>query len=97
MENKMEEDKIFLVELKQSEIEGIVSALDTVVKSHGLNVAEKCSEIHKSLVNAQLKSEQLLEEVDEHIEEISLEEVEDELEQIIEVPKKRKKTTRRKK
>ena len=93
----MEEDKIFLVELKQSEIEGIVSALDTVVKSHGLNVAEKCSEIHKSLVNAQLKSEQLLEEVDEHIEEISLEEVEDELEQIIEVPKKRKKTTRRKK
>ena len=97
MENEMEEDKIFLVELKQSEIEGIVSALDTVVKSHGLNVAEKCSEIHRSLINAQLKGEELLEEVDEHIEEISLEEVEDELEQIIEVPKKRKKTTRRKK
>jgi len=93
----MEKEKIFLVELKQSEIEGIVSALDTVVKSHGLNVAEKCSEIHRSLINAKLKGEELLKDDDEDIEEISLEEVEDELEQIIEVPKKRKKTTRRKK
>tara|TARA_B000000557_G_scaffold210186_1_gene176070 strand:+ start:252 stop:539 length:288 start_codon:yes stop_codon:yes gene_type:complete len=95
----MEKDPIFLVELKQSDIEGIISALDTVVKSHGLNVAEKCAEIHKLLLQGQPKVEPKLEpepKVEEKLEEISLSGVEDELKQIIEVPKK-KRSTRKKK
>lgn len=89
-------EPIFLVELKQSDIEGIVTALDSVVKTHGLNVAEKCAEIHKLLLQGQPKVEQVVAPVLEE-EEVSLEEVEDELEQIMEVPKKRKRSTRKKK
>lgn len=93
----MEKDPIFLVELKQSDIEGIISALDTVVKSHGLNVAEKCAEIHKLLLQGQPKVEKKVEPVaEEPVEEISLGEVEDELSQIIEVPKKKRASKRKK-
>lgn len=88
----MSKEPRFLVEMTQSQIEGIVSALDTVVKSNGLTVAEKCAEIY----NALLKAEQKVEEPEPE-EEVSLEEVEDELEQIMEVPKKRKRATRKKK
>jgi len=93
----MEKDPIFLVELKKSDIEGIISALDTVVKSHGLNVAEKCAEIHKLLLQGQPKVEKKVEPVVEQpVEEISLDEVEDELSQIIEVPKKKRASKRKK-
>jgi len=93
----MEKDPIFLVELKKSDIEGIISALDTVVKSHGLNVAEKCAEIHKLLLQGQPKVEKKVEPVVEQpVEEISLDEVEDELSQIIEVPKKKRVSKRKK-
>ena len=93
----MEKDPIFLVELKKSDIEGIISALDTVVKSHGLNVAEKCAEIHKLLLQGQPKVEKKVEPVaEEPVEEISLDEVEDELKQIIEVPKKKRASKRKK-
>lgn len=93
----MEKDPIFLVELKKSDIEGIISALDTVVKSHGLNVAEKCAEIHKLLLQGQPKVEKKVEPVvEEPVEEISLDEVEDELSQIIEVPKKKRASKRKK-
>lgn len=54
----MQKEQSYLVELKQSEIEGIISALDSVVKAHGLNVAEKCAEIHNQLLKAQPKVEQ---------------------------------------
>ena len=101
----MEEEKeiIYLVELSQSQIESIISALDTVVKSHGINVAEKCGALHRALIEKsnpieEEKPEPVVEAVEEEpIEEVSLEEVEDELEQIMKVPKKRKRTTRRKK
>lgn len=88
----MSKEPRFLVEMTQSQIEGIVSALDNVVKTNGLTVAEKCAEIY----NALLKAEQKVEEPEPE-EEVSLEEVEDELEQIMEVPKKRKRATRKKK
>lgn len=85
---------LFLVEMTQDQIEGIISALDSVVKTNGLNVAEKCSQIYNSLLAAQPKVEKVAEP---EVEEVSLEEVEDELEQIMEVPKKRKRATRKKK
>tara|TARA_B100000073_G_scaffold340448_1_gene340290 strand:- start:1091 stop:1357 length:267 start_codon:yes stop_codon:yes gene_type:complete len=88
----MQKEKVFLVELTESQIDGMVTALDTVVKSHGLSVAEKCAEIHRCLSEANLKVEPV-----EVVEEISLEEVEDELEQIMQVPKKRKRSTKKKK
>lgn len=100
----MEEEKetIYLVELSQTQIESIISALDTVVKAHGINVAEKCGALHRALIEKsnpieEVKSEPVVETKEEPIEEVSLEEVEDELEQIMQVPKKRKRTTRRKK
>lgn len=93
----MQKETVYLVELKQSEIEGIISALDSVVKTHGLNVAEKCAEIHKSILSGQPKVEQKVEPVvEEPVEEISLDEVEDELKQIIEVPKKKRASKRKK-
>ena len=89
----MSKEPRFLVEMTQSQIEGIVSALDNVVKTKGLTVAEQSAEIY----NALLKAEQKVEEPEPEEEEVSLEEVEDELEQIMEVPKKRKRATRKKK
>lgn len=100
----MEEEKetIYLVELSQTQIESIISALDTVVKTHGINVAEKCGALHRALIEksnpiGEEKSEPVVETKEEPIEEVSLEEVEDEFEKIMQVPKKRKRTTKRKK
>lgn len=92
----MEKETIYLVELSQSEIESLIAVLDTVVKSHGINVAEKCGALHKALLEKS-NPKQEVKEVEEVQEEISLKEVEDELEQIMEVPKKRKRTTKKKK
>jgi len=89
-------EPLFLIEMTQSQIEGLVSALDSVVKTNGLNVAEKCAEIYNSLLAAKPKVEEVAAPEPE-VEEVSLEEVEDELEQIMEVPKKRKRSTRKKK
>ena len=99
---EQEKETIYLVELSQTQIESIISALDTVVKAHGINVAEKCGALHRALIEKsnpieEEKSEPVVETKEEPIEEVSLEEVEDELEQIMQVPKKRKRTTRRKK
>lgn len=102
----MSKEQLYSVEMTQSQIEGIISALDSVVKTNGLSVAEKCSEIYNALLNAQPKVEAstpvvapVVEppQVEEVIEEVSLSEVEDELQQIMEVPKKRKRATRKKK
>ena len=102
----MSKELLYSVELSQSQIEGLISALDSVVKTNGLNVAEKCSEIYNALLNAQPKAEAPAPvaapvaapaEVEEVLEEVSLSEVEDELQQIMEVPKKRKRATRKKK
>jgi hypothetical protein len=87
-------EPIFLVEMTQAQIEGLISALDSVVKTNGLGVAEKCAQIYNTLLSAQPKVEPVIEP---EVEEVSLEEVEDELEQIMEVPKKRKRSTRKKK
>lgn len=91
-----EKETIYLVELSQTEIESIISALDTVVKSHGINVAEKCGALHRALVERSNPKEEEKPQVEEELEEVSLEEVEDELEQIMKVPKK-KRTTKKKK
>ena len=98
----MSKEQLYSVELSQSQIEGLISALDSVVKTNGLSVAEKCSEIYNSLLNAQPKVEAAAPvvapaQVEEVLEEVSLSEVEDELQQIMEVPKKRKRATRKKK
>ena len=91
----MEKDQIYLVELKQSELEYIVSVLDTVVKSHGLSVAEQCSSLHKTILEKSTPKPE--EEKKEEVEEVSLEEVQEELEQIMEVPKKKKRASKKKK
>ncbi len=113
----MQKEQNYLVELTQSEIEGIISALDSVVKAHGLSVAEKCSEIHSQLLKAEPKVEPVPQppvvqqpvvtppkpvvkqpvSPPKRVEEVSLEEVEAELGQIMEVPKKKKKTAKKKK
>ena len=85
--------------MKREELEEyLIQILDTVVKSHGLQVAEKCASLHKILVEtAEPIPEPIPEPKEEVVEEVSLEEVEDELEQIMEVPKKRKRSTKKKK
>lgn len=93
---EQEKETIYLVELSQTEIESIISALDTVVKAHGISVAEKCGALHRALVEKSNPIEEPKEEPEEEEEEVSLEEVEDELEQIMKVPKK-KRTTKKKK
>ncbi len=90
----MEKETIYSLKLSQSEIEYLIQILDTVVKSHGLQVAEQCSKLHKILVET---AEPIPEPKEELHEEVSLEEVEEELEQIMEVPKKRKRSTKKKK
>ena len=98
---EQEKETIYLVELSQTEIESIISALDTVVKAHGISVAEKCGALHRILVEKsnpiEEPKEEPKEELEEEEEEVSLEEVEDELEQIMKVPKKKKRTTKKKK
>jgi hypothetical protein len=94
---EQEKETIYLVELSQTEIESIISALDTVVKAHGISVAEKCGALHRALVEKSNPIEEPKEEPEEEEEEVSLEEVEDELEQIMKVPKKKKRTTKKKK
>tara|TARA_B100000073_G_scaffold291603_1_gene254651 strand:- start:464 stop:763 length:300 start_codon:yes stop_codon:yes gene_type:complete len=98
---EQEKETIYLVELSQTEIESIISALDTVVKAHGISVAEKCGSLHRALIEKSNPKEELIEEpkeeLEEEEEEVSLEEVEDELEQIMKVPKKKKRTTKKKK
>ena len=96
---KEEKETIYLVELSQTQIEEIISALDTVVKTHGLSVAEKCGALHRALIEKSNPIEEVKSEAVEEapLEEVSLEEVEDELQQIMQVPKKRKRTTKRKK
>ena len=95
---EQEKETIYLVELSQTEIESIISALDTVVKAHGISVAEKCGSLHRALVEKSNPKEEPQEEPEEEEEEeVSLEEVKDELEQIMKVPKKKKRTTKKKK
>lgn len=95
---EQEKETIYLVELSQTEIESIISALDTVVKAHGISVAEKCGALHRALVEKSNPIEEPQEEPEEEEEEeVSLEEVKDELEQIMKVPKKKKRTTKKKK
>tara|TARA_B100000131_G_C18041511_1_gene582636 strand:+ start:954 stop:1244 length:291 start_codon:yes stop_codon:yes gene_type:complete len=95
---EQEKETIYLVELSQTEIESIISALDTVVKAHGISVAEKCGALHRALVEKSNPKEEPQEEPqEEEEEEVSLEEVKDELEQIMKVPKKKKRTTKKKK
>tara|TARA_B100001094_G_scaffold304021_1_gene332590 strand:- start:1041 stop:1346 length:306 start_codon:yes stop_codon:yes gene_type:complete len=101
----MSKEQLYVVEMSQSQIEGLISALDSVVKTNGLTVAEKCSEIYNALLSAQPKVEApipavstpVVAQVQEVVEEVSLSEVEEELQQIMEVPKKRKRATRKKK
>lgn len=90
----MEKELIYSLKLSQSEIEYLIQVLDTIVKSHGLQVAEKCANLHRKLVDT---AEPIQEPKEEPVEEVSLEEVEDELEQIMEVPKKRKRSSKNKK
>tara|TARA_B100000131_G_scaffold321541_1_gene372537 strand:+ start:2064 stop:2345 length:282 start_codon:yes stop_codon:yes gene_type:complete len=93
----MQKEIIYLIELSQSEIEGLIAVLDTVVKSHGITVAGKCGELHKILVERANPKEESVQPQPEKVEEVSLSEVEDELQQIMEVPKKRKRAARKKK
>jgi len=94
----MEKEQVYSIEVKQSDLESLVAVLDTVVKTNGISVAEKCSQLYLILLSAQPKTEPQPEEVKkEVVEEVSLEEVEDELQKIMEVPKKKKRASKKKK
>lgn len=94
----MEKEQVYSIEVKQSDLESLVAVLDTVVKTNGISVAEKCSQLYLILLSAEPKVETQPEEVKkEVVEEVSLEEVEDELQKIMEVPKKKKRASKKKK
>ena len=94
----MEKEQVYSIEVKQSDLESLVAVLDTVVKTNGISVAEKCSQLYLMLLSAEPKVETQPEEVKkEVVEEVSLEEVEDELQKIMEVPKKKKRASKKKK
>ena len=94
----MEKEQVYSIEVKQSDLESLVAVLDTVVKTNGISVAEKCSQLYLILLSAEPKVETQPEEVKkEVVEEVSLEEVEDELQKIMEVPKTKKKRASKKK
>ena len=83
----------YIVELVKEDIDDLVIILDAFVKSQGLSSAERCSQLHKLILEARLAEP----DSEESIEEISLDDVEEELKQIIEVPKKKKSSSKRKK
>ena len=94
----MEKEQVYSIEVKQSDLESLVAVLDTVVKTNGISVAEKCSQLYLILLSAEPKVETQPEEVKkEVVEEVSLEDVEDELQKIMEVPKKKKRASKKKK
>jgi hypothetical protein len=93
----MEKEQVYSLEVKQSDLESLVAVLDTCVKNNGISVAEKCSQLYLILLSAEPKVEAQPEEVKEDIvEEVSLDEVEDELQKIMEVPKKKRASKKKK-
>ena len=67
----MQKEIIYLVELSQSEIEGLIAVLDTVVKSHGISVAVKCGELHKILMERSNPKEESTQLQPEKVEEVA--------------------------
>lgn len=51
----MNNEQLFLLELTKSDAEDLIEALDTVVKSNGLVVAERCAQLHKLILGVRLK------------------------------------------
>lgn len=93
----MEKEQVYSIEVKQSDLESLVAVLDSVVKTNGISVAEKCSQLYLILLSAQPKTEPQPEEFKkEVVEEVSLEDVEDELQKIMEVPKKKRASKKKK-
>ena len=93
----MEKEQVYSIEVKQSDLESLVAVLDTVVKTNGISVAEKCSQLYLILLSAEPKVETQPKEVKkEVVEEVSLEDVEDELQKIMEVPKKKRASKKKK-
>lgn len=51
----MNNDQILLLELTKSDAEDLIEALDTVVKSNGISVAERCAQLHKLILTVRPK------------------------------------------
>lgn len=54
----MEKEDIFILEITKEDAQDLILALDTVVKSQGLSVAERCSQLHKLILDAKPKVKQ---------------------------------------
>lgn len=51
----MQNQNLYLLELTKEDIEDIISALDSVVKTNGLSVAERCAQLHRLLLSSKPK------------------------------------------
>jgi len=51
----MNNEQLFLLELTKGDAEDLIEALDTVVKSNGLVVAERCAQLHKLILSVRPK------------------------------------------
>ena len=47
----MDNLQLYVLELTREDVQDLVEALDHVVKSQGLNVAERCSQLHRLLLS----------------------------------------------
>ena len=51
----MKKEDILILEISKEDAQDFIIALDTVVKSQGLSVAERCSQLHKLILDAKPK------------------------------------------
>ena len=102
----MNNEQLFLLELTKGDAEDLIEALDTVVKSNGLVVAERCAQLHKLILSVRPKPveppkpERYVPTPEEQIkiQKMAEEKLQKELSDLIEEkPKEKKKTSTKKK
>lgn len=100
----MSNEQLYIVEMTKEDIDDIITSLDSVVKSNGLSVAERCSQLHKTLLSARIKPAPqpqpkpyipTPEEIAER-ERMAKEKLEKELSEIVQKKPTKKKTTKKK-
>ena len=98
----MSNEQLYIVEMTKEDIDDIITSLDSVVKSNGLSVAERCSQLHKTLLSARIKPAPqpkpyipTPEEIAER-ERMAKEKLEKELSEIVQTKPTKKKTTKKK-
>ena len=100
----MSNEQLYIIEVTKEDVDDIITALDSVVKSNGLSVAERCAQLHKILLTAKPKPAPqpqpkpyipTPEEIAER-ERMAKEKLEKELSQIVEKKPTKKKTAKKK-